>query len=132
MDKKRQCIEKVRWLLCLLLPLLIWGGALHAENEQGVLIIELEGPINPGTAMYATRGIDMAKDEGRPPSEENSQSRFYPINVCREIENTHSKTYSLKQPLAFTSRTYTVGHKNLNYYQPLKRRCGRHRFLGEK
>jgi membrane-bound serine protease (ClpP class) len=44
--------------------LLIWGGALHAEKEQSVLIIELEGPINPGTAMYTTRGIDKAKDEG--------------------------------------------------------------------
>ena len=64
MDKQRRCTVKVRWLLCLLLPLLIWGGSLHAENEQGVMIIELEGPINPGTAMYTTRGIDMAKDEG--------------------------------------------------------------------
>jgi membrane-bound serine protease (ClpP class) len=43
--------------------LLIWGGALHAENEKGVLILELEGPINPGTAMYTARGIDIAKEQ---------------------------------------------------------------------
>lgn len=64
MDKKRRSKVKVLWLLCLLLPLLIWGGALHAQEAEGIIIIELEGPINPGTAMYTTRGIDKAKDEG--------------------------------------------------------------------
>ena len=63
MDKQRRSTLNIRWLLGLLVPLLIWGGALHAENEKGVLIIDLEGPINPGTAMYTTRGIDIAKEQ---------------------------------------------------------------------
>ena len=29
-----------------------------------VVIIELEGPINPGTAMFVARGIEKAKDQG--------------------------------------------------------------------
>jgi len=33
-----------------------------AGNEM--MIIELEGPINPGTAMYVTRGLKRAGDEG--------------------------------------------------------------------
>jgi len=32
-----------------------------AEGE--IVIIELEGPINPGTAMYVVRGLEMAKDQ---------------------------------------------------------------------
>ncbi len=31
---------------------------------NGVLVIELEGPINPGTAMYARRGIAAAEKQG--------------------------------------------------------------------
>ena len=37
-------------------------GIAAAENE--VVIIELEGPINPGTAMYVTRGLEKASDKG--------------------------------------------------------------------
>lgn len=63
MDKQRRGTPKIRWFLGLLVSLLIWGGALHAENEKSVLILDLEGPINPGTAMYTTRGIDIAKKQ---------------------------------------------------------------------
>jgi len=35
-----------------------------AESEGAVMIIELEGPINPGTAMYVTRGLEKAEEEG--------------------------------------------------------------------
>jgi membrane-bound serine protease (ClpP class) len=37
-------------------------GMALAENE--VFIIELEGPINPGTAMYVTRGLEKAVKQG--------------------------------------------------------------------
>ncbi|GAF79954.1 unnamed protein product, partial [marine sediment metagenome] len=37
-------------------------GMALAENE--VFIIELEGPINPGTAMYVTRGLEKAAEQG--------------------------------------------------------------------
>ena len=37
-------------------------GMAMAENE--VFIIELEGPINPGTAMYVTRGLEKAVKQG--------------------------------------------------------------------
>ena len=37
-------------------------GLAMAENE--VFIIELEGPINPGTAMYVTRGLERAVKQG--------------------------------------------------------------------
>ena len=37
-------------------------GPAMAENE--VFIIELEGPINPGTAMYVTRGLEKAVKQG--------------------------------------------------------------------
>ena len=37
-------------------------GIAAAENE--VVIIELEGPINPGMAMYVTRGLEKASDKG--------------------------------------------------------------------
>jgi membrane-bound serine protease (ClpP class) len=37
-------------------------GLAMAENE--VFIIELEGPINPGTAMYVTRGLEKAVKQG--------------------------------------------------------------------
>jgi membrane-bound serine protease (ClpP class) len=38
------------------------SGMALAENE--VFIIELEGPINPGTAMYVTRGLEKAVKQG--------------------------------------------------------------------
>ncbi|TET82385.1 MAG: nodulation protein NfeD, partial [Desulfobacteraceae bacterium] len=38
------------------------SGMALAENE--VFIIELEGPINPGTAMYVIRGLEKAAEQG--------------------------------------------------------------------
>ena len=38
------------------------SGMALAENE--VFIIELEGPISPGTAMYVTRGLEKAVKQG--------------------------------------------------------------------
>jgi membrane-bound ClpP family serine protease len=35
-----------------------------AESGGWIMIIELEGAINPGTAMYVIRGIETAKEEG--------------------------------------------------------------------
>lgn len=37
-------------------------AAVLAGNE--VMIIELEGPINPGTALYVKRGLEEAKNQG--------------------------------------------------------------------
>jgi membrane-bound serine protease (ClpP class) len=33
------------------------------ESGGEIMIIELEGPINPGTAMYVVRGLEMAKEQ---------------------------------------------------------------------
>jgi len=41
----------------------IFGGIQQALAKDGVLIIELEGPINPGTAMYVVRGLEEAKKQ---------------------------------------------------------------------
>lgn len=35
-----------------------------ADTENQVMIIELEGPINPGTAMFVTRGLEEAAEQG--------------------------------------------------------------------
>ena len=44
------------------LPVLGTTGMALAGDE--VMIIELEGPINPGTAIYVVRGLERAKDQG--------------------------------------------------------------------
>ena len=49
-------------LVILGMPGLGTPGLAMAENE--VFIIELEGPINPGTAMYVTRGLERAVKQG--------------------------------------------------------------------
>jgi membrane-bound serine protease (ClpP class) len=52
--------------LVALLVLLLWAipeRAFSAAAKEAV-IIELEGPINPGTAMYVVRGLDEAKKRG--------------------------------------------------------------------
>ena len=49
-------------LFCPVLPVLGTSGVALAGNE--VMIIELEGPINPGTAIYVVRGLEKAKDQG--------------------------------------------------------------------
>ncbi|MBL6968527.1 MAG: nodulation protein NfeD [Desulfobacteraceae bacterium] len=49
-------------LFCPGLPVSGTSGIVLAGNE--VMIIELEGPINPGTAMYVVRGLEKAKDQG--------------------------------------------------------------------
>jgi membrane-bound serine protease (ClpP class) len=45
----------------------IWmflGPSPGVTNEREVMIIELEGPINPATATFLTRGIEKAEDQG--------------------------------------------------------------------
>ena len=37
-------------------------GATGIGSEQAVMIIELEGPINPGSATFLTRGLDEAQE----------------------------------------------------------------------
>jgi len=52
-------------LLALAVGLLVFGlpaPALHAEGPGSVLIIELAGPINPGSAQYVARGIEEAPE----------------------------------------------------------------------
>ena len=46
----------------ILMSMVVFGipGKTFAGNE--VVIIELEGPINPGTAMYLLRGLESAED----------------------------------------------------------------------
>ncbi len=46
---------------------LVWmflGPSLGATNGREVMIIELEGPINPATATFLTRGLEKAEDQG--------------------------------------------------------------------
>jgi membrane-bound serine protease (ClpP class) len=38
-------------------------SAAAAEADNAVMIIELEGSINPGTAMYVARGLEKAEEE---------------------------------------------------------------------
>jgi len=52
-------------LFSLGLPVLGTSGIALAGDE--VMIIELEGPINPGTALYVIRGLEKAKDQGVAP-----------------------------------------------------------------
>ena len=46
------------------LTTLIPGTSAKALAQNEVVIIELEGPINPGTAMYVTRGLENATKKG--------------------------------------------------------------------
>ena len=48
-------------LVCLGMPIFGTPKFVLAVNE--VIIIELEGPINPGTAMYVIRGLEKAKKQ---------------------------------------------------------------------
>ena len=41
-----------------------FGAPTMALAENEVMILELEGPINPGTAMYVTRGMEAAAKQG--------------------------------------------------------------------
>ncbi|UCF82634.1 MAG: nodulation protein NfeD [Desulfobacteraceae bacterium] len=52
-----------------LISLIIWGTPVFGASEKvltenEVFIIGLEGPINPGTAMYVTRGLEKAVKQG--------------------------------------------------------------------
>ncbi len=54
-------------LLSLGVPILVALGLLASVGlsaERNVMIIDLEGPINPGTATFMTRGIDEASHRG--------------------------------------------------------------------
>jgi membrane-bound serine protease (ClpP class) len=52
-------------LLCLIgLGILIAGTPVGALAENEVVIIELEGPINPGTALYVEKGMEEAEKRG--------------------------------------------------------------------
>ncbi len=44
--------------------MLVFGTSKGALAGDEVMIIELEGPINPGTALYVTRGLEQAKKQG--------------------------------------------------------------------
>ncbi len=41
-----------------------FATANKVSADKKVIIIELEGPINPGTAMYVTRGLEQAEKQG--------------------------------------------------------------------
>jgi membrane-bound serine protease (ClpP class) len=52
-------------LICLIgLGILITGTPAHALAGNEVVIIELEGPINPGTALYVNKGMEEAEKRG--------------------------------------------------------------------
>jgi len=57
-------------LVIILLISLFWawqpGQGLCGQDTTGseIMIVELEGPINPGTAMYVIRGLERAKEQG--------------------------------------------------------------------
>jgi len=57
------------FLVFILLITVLWawqpgqGWCVTAESEGAIMIIELEGPINPGTAMYVIRGLEKAEEE---------------------------------------------------------------------
>jgi len=52
-------------LICIIgLGILIAGTPSHALAGNEVVIIELEGPINPGTALYVTKGMEEAEKRG--------------------------------------------------------------------
>ena len=40
------------------------GPSQGVTNEREVMIVELEGPINPATATFLTRGLEKAEDRG--------------------------------------------------------------------
>ena len=42
------------------LGILVFSAPVEAQAGKEVMIIELEGPINPGIAMYVERGLDKA------------------------------------------------------------------------
>jgi membrane-bound serine protease (ClpP class) len=46
------------------LTILLPGMSARALAQNEVVIIELEGPINPGTAMYVIRGLENATKQG--------------------------------------------------------------------
>jgi membrane-bound serine protease (ClpP class) len=57
------------WLLMVLAGVIVFSAVLQ-EGHKGfcrdreVMIIDLEGPINPGTATFMTRGIEEAEEQG--------------------------------------------------------------------
>jgi membrane-bound serine protease (ClpP class) len=63
-----------RWpytfIVVIFLASLLWawqpGRGLCGTEPTGseIMIIELDGPINPGTAMYVIRGLEKAKEQG--------------------------------------------------------------------
>ncbi|MDQ1334307.1 MAG: hypothetical protein QG552_1257 [Thermodesulfobacteriota bacterium] len=61
---------RLPFLAVILLVSLFWfcrpgqGLGSTADPGGGILIIELEGPINPGTAMYVIRGLEKAEGDG--------------------------------------------------------------------
>ncbi len=48
----------------ILLSILIFWSTLGFCNDREVMIIELEGPINPGTATFMARGLEEAEKRG--------------------------------------------------------------------
>ncbi len=65
MDKSRSPFLAIIFLISFFWvgqPVLGISGTAATGSE--IMIIELEGPINPGTAMYVVRGLEMAKEQG--------------------------------------------------------------------
>ncbi|MBI3323367.1 MAG: nodulation protein NfeD [Candidatus Omnitrophica bacterium] len=49
-----------------ILSLLVCGGPLFAEEPHPVLLLEVEGTINPAQARYVTRGLEEARNREAP------------------------------------------------------------------
>ena len=64
MDRRHTVCRRVLvWVACTCLGLLCLGAASSGSaREPVVMVIEFEGPISPGTAMYVTRGLAEARD----------------------------------------------------------------------
>ncbi|MDY6826044.1 MAG: NfeD family protein [Bacillota bacterium] len=64
MDRKIRCFF---WLICLLCGLLACGIiTVEAAPSQRVVIVKIEGTIDPGTVSYARHAFDMVRENDAP------------------------------------------------------------------
>ena len=63
-NKVKTCISHFLLGGIILLSILIFWSTPGFCNDREVMIIELEGAINPGTATFMTRGLDEAEKSG--------------------------------------------------------------------